>query len=374
LDDLATVVFSSGSTGEPKGVMLSHYNIASNVGQIGQTFDFGPRHRFLGILPFFHSFGFTATLMQPLISGFGVVFHNNPLEGKAVGDLVRRYGVTTLMATPGFLQLYLKTCEPADFGSLTFVMAGAEKLQDWLATDFQKKFRLPPVEGYGCTECSPVISANTRDFRGQGIQQIGSRQGTIGPPLPGISVRIVDPGSREPMPIGQAGLLLVRGPNVMQGYLGRADKTAEVLRDGWYETGDIAALQEDGFLEITDRLSRFSKIAGEMVPHVKVEEKLHQLAGVHEQTFAVTGVPDQKKGERLVVLHQLAQPALTELLARLPELGLPNLWIPKPNQFFVVKELPLLGTGKVDLRKLAELARRLSAEPQQMSKDVAPTP
>jgi acyl-[acyl-carrier-protein]-phospholipid O-acyltransferase/long-chain-fatty-acid--[acyl-carrier-protein] ligase len=176
------------------------------------------------------------------------------------------------------------------------------------------------------------------------------------------------------MPIGQAGLLLVRGPNVMQGYLGRADKTAEVLRDGWYETGDIAALQEDGFLEITDRLSRFSKIAGEMVPHVKVEEKLHQLAGVHEQTFAVTGVPDQKKGERLVVLHQLAQPALTELLARLPELGLPNLWIPKPNQFFVVKELPLLGTGKVDLRKLAELARRLSAEPQQMSKDVAPTP
>jgi acyl-[acyl-carrier-protein]-phospholipid O-acyltransferase/long-chain-fatty-acid--[acyl-carrier-protein] ligase len=361
LDDLATVVFSSGSTGEPKGVMLSHYNIGSNVEQIGQAFDFGAGQRFIGILPFFHSFGFTATLMQPLICGFGVVFHNNPLEGKAVGDLVRRYGVTTLMATPGFLQLYLKSCDPADLGSLTFVMAGAEKLQDWLATEFQKKFRLPPVEGYGCTECAPVISANTRDFRGPGIQQIGSRQGTIGPPLPGISVRIVDPENRGSIAVGQSGLLLVRGPNVMQGYLGRPDKTAEVLHDGWYETGDIAALQEDGFLEITDRLSRFSKIAGEMVPHVKVEEKLHQLAGVHEQTFAVAGVPDEKKGERLIVLHKLPEPAISALLARLPQLDLPNLWIPKPNQFFAVDQLPLLGTGKVDLRKVNEMARRLAA-------------
>jgi acyl-[acyl-carrier-protein]-phospholipid O-acyltransferase / long-chain-fatty-acid--[acyl-carrier-protein] ligase len=370
LDDLATVVFSSGSTGEPKGVMLSHYNIASNVEQIGQTFDFGPRQRFLGILPFFHSFGFTATLMEPLVSGFGVVYHSNPLEGKAVSDLVRRYRVTILMATPGFLQLYLKTCDPADFGSLTFVMAGAEKLQDWLATEFLKKFRLPAVEGYGCTECSPVISANTRDFRGPGMQQIGGRQGTIGPPLPGISVRLVHPETREPLPVGQPGLLLVRGPNVMQGYLGRPEKTAEVLHDGWYETGDIAALQEDGFLEITDRLSRFSKIAGEMVPHVKVEEKLHQLAGVHEQTFAVAGVPDEKKGERLVGLHKLAEPAISELLARLPQLGLPNLWIPKANQFFAVETLPHLGTGKADLRKLGELARRLSAGPEQRRKEV----
>ncbi len=367
LDDLATIVFSSGSTGEPKGVMLSHYNIGSNVEQIGQTFDFTPSHRFLGILPFFHSFGFTATLMEPLISGFGVVFHNNPLEGKAVGDLTRRYGVTTIMATPGFLQLYLKTCEPGDFGSLTFVMAGAEKLPGWLATEFQKKFRLPPVEGYGCTECSPVISANTHDFRGPGIQQIGSRQGTIGPPLPGISVRIIDPEIRQAVPAGQPGLLLVRGPNVMQGYLGQPHKTAEVLREGWYETGDIAALQEDGFLEITDRLSRFSKIAGEMVPHVKVEEKLHQLAGVQEQTFAVAGVPDEKKGERLVVLHKLAPPAITELLGRLPQLDLPNLWIPKPNQFFAVDQFPLLGTGKVDLRKVGQLARRLSAGSEQRS-------
>ncbi len=362
LDDLATVVFSSGSTGDPKGVMLSHYNIFSNVEQIGQTFDFGPHHRFLGVLPFFHSFGFTATLMEPALSGFGAVYHNNPLDGKAIGELVRRYGVTTLMATPGFLQIYLKACGPADFGSLTFVMAGAEKLQEWLATEFQKKYRIMPVEGYGCTECSPVVSANTHDFRGRGILQTGSRRGTIGPPLPGISVRIVDPVTREPLPPGEPGLLLVRGPNVMQGYLGKPEKTREVLQDGWYETGDIAKVHEDGFLEITDRLTRFSKIAGEMVPHIKVEEKLSELAQVREVTsFAVVGLPDEKKGERLVVLHTLDDAALAELLKHLPQCGLPNLWIPKPNQFYRVEKFPLTGTGKLDLRKVKEIAQAKAA-------------
>ncbi len=371
LDDLATIVFSSGSTGEPKGVMLSHYNIASNVEQIGQTFDFGPEHRFLGVLPFFHSFGFTATLMEPALSGFGVVFHNNPLEGKAVGDLVRRYGLTTLMATPAFLQIYMRACESADFGSLSFVMAGAEKLQPWLAAEFQKKFGILPVEGYGCTECSPVVAANTHDFRAPGLHQIGARPGTIGPPLPGMSVSIVHPETREPMPVGQPGLLLVRGPNVMQGYLGRPDKTAEVLHDGWYETGDIAALHEDGFLEITDRLTRFSKIAGEMVPHVKVEEKLHELANVCELTFAVAGAADEKKGERLVVLHKLNQAALADFLKRLPQLDLPNLWIPKAGQFFAVDDLPHLASGKLDLRKIRELAAQLSREAESAQKQAA---
>lgn len=362
LDDLATVVFSSGSTGDPKGVMLSHYNLGSNILQIGQTFDFGPGNRFLGVLPFFHSFGFTATLLAPALTGFGVVFHSNPLESKVVGDLVRRFSITTLMAPPGFLQFYLKACEPADFGSVTFIMAGAEKLQEWLATEFQKKFRISLAEGYGCTECSPAISVNTHDFRGPGIQQIGSRQGTIGRPMPGVSVRVVDPESRKSLPVGQPGLLLVRGPNVMQGYLNRPEKTAEVLRDGWYETGDIAAVHPDGFLEITDRLSRFSKIAGEMVPHVKVEEKLQALAGVRETVFAVVGVPDESRGERLVVLHKLPDDELAEVLRGLPDSGLPNLWIPKAGQFYKVDEIPLLGSGKLDLRALRETASRLAGE------------
>jgi acyl-[acyl-carrier-protein]-phospholipid O-acyltransferase/long-chain-fatty-acid--[acyl-carrier-protein] ligase len=364
LDDLATVIFSSGSTGEPKGVMLSHYNVGSNVEQLGQVFDFAPSDRFLGILPFFHSFGFTATLITPGVLGVGVAYHANPLEAKPVGALVRRYALTYLMATPAFLQLYLRSCEPADFGSLRFVMTGAEKLPDWLTLAFEEKFGIRPVEGYGCTECSPVVAGNTRDFRAPGFRQIGGRRGKIGRPLPGVSVRIVDPDTGAPVPLGQPGLLLVRGPNVMQGYLGLPEKTAEVLRDGWYMSGDIAALDEDGFLQITDRLSRFSKIGGEMVPHVKVEEKLHELAGVREETFAVAGVPDEKKGERLVVLHKLPEDDLQGLLKKLPQLELPNLWIPRPNQFYRVEAIPHLGTGKLDLRQVRQLAINLSPQTQ----------
>jgi acyl-[acyl-carrier-protein]-phospholipid O-acyltransferase/long-chain-fatty-acid--[acyl-carrier-protein] ligase len=360
LDDLGTVVFSSGSTGDPKGVMLSHYNLASNIEQLGQTFDFGPRDRFLGILPFFHSFGFTATLVAPMIYGIGVAFHANPLEAKPIGELVRRHALTYLIATPTFLQIYLRSCEAADFGSLRAVMASAEKLPDWLANAFEEKFGLRPMEGYGCTECAPVVTCSTHEFRATGFRQKGSRRGSVGRPLPGVSLRIVAPDSGLPMPLGQPGLLLVRGPNVMRGYLGQPEKTAEVFRNGWYVTGDIAALDEDGFLQITDRLSRFSKIGGEIVPHVRIEEKLHELAGVREQTFAVTGVPDEKKGERLVVLHTLGEAALSQLLTRLPQLELPNLWIPKANQFFAIGELPHLASGKLDLKKIREQAKRFS--------------
>jgi acyl-[acyl-carrier-protein]-phospholipid O-acyltransferase/long-chain-fatty-acid--[acyl-carrier-protein] ligase len=362
LDDLATVIFSSGSTGEPKGVMLTHYNLASNAEQLGQVLDFEPRDRFLGILPFFHSFGFTATLTAPAVMGIGVAFHPNPLDAKPIGELVRRYSLTYLMATPTFLQIYLRSCEAADFGSLRCVMASAEKLPDWLANAFEEKFGLRPVEGYGCTECSPVVTCSTHDFRAAGFRQMGSRHGSIGQPLPGVSVRIVSPDTGQPIPLGQAGLLLVRGPNVMRGYLGQPEKTAEVLRNGWYLTGDIAALDEDGFLQITDRLSRFSKIGGEMVPHGKVEEKLHEALGTNEIAFAVCGVPDPKKGERLMVLHTLPEHRLADLLKTLPQLGLPNLWVPRPNQFFHVDTIPQLATGKMDLRSIRALAARFSTE------------
>jgi len=357
LDDLAVVVFSSGSTGEPKGVMLSHYNLNSNVQQLCQVFDYGPHDRFLGILPFFHSFGMTATLLTPALEGVGVVYHPNPLEPKPIGELVERYAVTYLMATPVFLQMYLRSCEPEQFRSLRLVMAGAEKLPERLASAFQNKFHLRPVEGYGCTECSPAVAVNTHDFHAPGIGQVGNRPGTIGHPLPGVTVRIVEPETGVEVPLGQPGLLLIRGPNVMMGYLDHPDKTAEVLKDGWYHTGDLALVNEDGFIQITDRMSRFSKIAGEMVPHAVVEEKLHELAAALELTFAVTGIPDEQKGERLVVLHKLPEPALESVLARLPELGLPNLWIPKRNQFVSVDRIPTLGSGKLDLRSIREIAK-----------------
>ena len=356
LDDLATVIFSSGSTGEPKGVMLTHYNIVSNIEQFGQTFMLDGKDSLLGVLPFFHSFGFTVTLWVPAVLGIGVAYHPSPLDLSAVSELVRDYRITLLLATPTFLEAYRRRCSPEDFGSLHYVVVGAEKLPERLAVAFEDQFGIRPLEGYGATECSPVVAVNTRDFRAPGFRQVGSKRGHIGHPLPGISVRIVDPDTRERLPVGTPGLLLVRGPNVMKGYLGKPEKTAEVLKDGWYVTGDIAAEDEDGFLTITDRLSRFSKIGGEMVPHIKVEEKLHEVAEAAEQRFVVTGVPDGKKGERLVVLHNLNPEELKLTQEKLSASGLPNLWIPRANQYFHVDEFPHLGTGKLDLRGIREIA------------------
>jgi acyl-[acyl-carrier-protein]-phospholipid O-acyltransferase / long-chain-fatty-acid--[acyl-carrier-protein] ligase len=229
-----------------------------------------------------------------------------------------------------------------------------------VALAFEDVFGLRPLEGYGCTECSPVVAVNGRDFRAPGFRQVGARRGTIGQPLPGVTVRVVDPDTFSPVATNQAGMLLVKGPNVMRGYLGRPEKTAEVLRDGWYTTGDIASMEEDGFLTITDRLSRFSKIGGEMVPHIKVEEKLHELAGIADQVFTVTAVPDEKKGERLVVLHTLSDEKLAPVLEKLAECDLPALWKPRKEQFFHVDALPYLGSGKLDLRALKTQAGELS--------------
>ncbi len=362
LDDLATVIFSSGSTGEPKGVMLTHYNIMSNIDQMGQTFMLGRGDVLLGVLPFFHSFGFTVTLWLPAVLGVGVAYHPSPLDLVAVSELVRDYRVTFLLATPTFLQAYTRRCLPEDFGSLQYVVVGAEKLPEALALAFEDRFGIRPLEGYGATECSPVVAVNTRDFRAPGFRQVGAKRGRIGHPLPGVSVRIVDPETRERLPVNTPGLMLVRGPNVMKGYLGRPGKTAEVLQDGWYVTGDIAAEDEDGFLTITDRLSRFSKIGGEMVPHIKIEEKLQELADSPEKHFVVTGVPDGKKGERLVVLHTLEPDAVKPLVEKLGKSDLPNLWIPRANQFFHIDELPHLGSGKLDLRRVHEIAKEKSPE------------
>jgi len=370
LDDLATVIFSSGSTGNPKGVMLSHYNIGSNIQQLEQIFGLDQKDGVVGVLPFFHSFGFTGTLCMPAVCGVRVVYYPNPLDAKAIGPLIQQYALTFLLATPTFLQLYLRGCAPEDFGSLRVVMTGAEKLPERLATAFEEHFGIRPLEGYGCTECGPAVAVNTLDFRAAGFRQVGGKRGKIGHPLPGMIVRIVETETGSPVPMGQPGLLLVRGPNIMQGYLGCPDKTAEVLKDGWYTTGDIAALDEDGFLQITDRLSRFSKIGGEMVPHVRVEEKLHEFAAAAEQLFVVTGVPDEKKGERLVVLHKLANGKLEPCLEKLSKSDLPNLWKPRPDQFFHVDAFPYLGSGKLDLRKVREIAAERSGQEAGAAKQI----
>jgi acyl-[acyl-carrier-protein]-phospholipid O-acyltransferase / long-chain-fatty-acid--[acyl-carrier-protein] ligase len=359
VDDLATVIFSSGSTGDPKGVMLTHFNIASNIQQVSQVFMLGGRDKIMGILPFFHSFGFMAGLWMPAVNGVGVVYHPNPLDARIIGELVGNYRVTFLIATPTFLQAYIKRCSPESFGSLQYVLVGAEKLPERVALAFEDIFGIRPLEGYGCTECSPVVTVNGRDFRAPGFRQVGARRGRIGHPLPGVSVKVVDLDTGDLVAPGTPGMLLVKGPNVMKGYLGKPEKTAEVLRDGWYTTGDVAMMEEDGFLTITDRLSRFSKIGGEMVPHIKIEDKLHELAGVTEQVFAVTALPDEKKGERIVVVYTLSEQKLAPVLEKLSQCDLPALWKPRPNQFFHIDALPVLGTGKIDLRGVRAIAAAL---------------
>lgn len=346
-DDLATVIFSSGSTGDPKGVMLSHRNLASNVQQVGEVYSFVANDRMLGVLPFFHSFGFMATIAGPAISGFGCLYHHNPMESKVIGPLAREHGATIMLATPTFLQFYLRGIEREQLATLRLVVVGAEKLQAGIAKAFEERFGCLPVEAYGCTECAPGIAVN-------GLE--GNRPGSIGRLLSGMEARIVDPDTGVDLPADQAGLLLVRGPNVMAGYLGSAGKTAEVLRDGWYDTGDIVRRDEEGYLWIEGRQSRFSKIGGEMVPHGRVEEVLHELAGGNERIFAVTGVADERKGERLVVVHTADDDLLDRVSDGLAGAPLPNLWKPRRHQFLRVPELPLLGSGKVDLKKLTALA------------------
>jgi len=356
MDDVATIIFSSGSTGEPKGVELTHFNVDSNVDAVSQVFRLGSADRLLGILPLFHSFGFLS-LWFALDNGMPVVFHPNPLDAAGVGRLVERHRITLLLATPTFLSLYLRRCAPHQFGSLRVVLAGAEKLTEKLAGAFEEAFGIRPLEGYGATECSPVIATSVPSFRAPGFYQPGSRRGSVGPPLPGVAVKIVDLETREPVPPGTPGLLLVRGPNVMRGYLGRPDLSGKVLQDGWYETGDIVRKDADGFLHITDRLSRFSKIGGEMVPHGRVEEALHEVYGEDGRHFAVTAVPDERKGERLAVLATVPPEAVPGLLEGLAARGLPNLFIPRGDCFVFVAEIPLLGTGKTDLCAVCEAAK-----------------
>ncbi len=355
VDDVAAVLFSSGSTGEPKGVELTHFNLVANGDGTAESLPVSSGDRLLGILPLFHSFG-KMSLWFALRRGMALVFHANPLDATAIGALIERYRVTTMLATPTFLQLYLRRCQPGQLGSIRLLITGAEKLPDRLATAFEQRFGIRPLEGYGATECSPVIAVGAPDYRAPGVFQAGQRPGSVGQPLPGITVRVVDPDSHAALPPGETGLLLVRGPNVMRGYLGRPDLTAQVLREGWYVTGDLAHVDDDGYVHIGDRLSRFSKIGGEMVPHGTVETALHEAAGRTEPTFAVTGVPDARKGEKLVVLHTLAAREIPTVLQDLGAAGLPNLFVPKADDFVQVEALPILGTGKLDLRAIKQIA------------------
>ncbi len=361
-DDPLTIIFSSGSTGLPKGVVLSHFNVTANLESFKQGVRFYPSDRLLGVLPFFHSFGYTVSLWGAVGIPIGAVYHYNPLDVKTIGEMCQRHKVTVIVSTATFMQHYIRRIAPEQFGGLNAVVAGAERLPESTRLRFLEKFGVDPLQGYGTTELSPVVSVNVDHYRSPGFYQVGHKPGSIGHPIPGVAVQVRDPETGEPRGVNEEGLLWVKGPNVMQGYLGMPEKTAEVLRDGWYNTGDMARIDEDGFIFITGRLSRFSKIGGEMVPHGKVEDAISEVLKLEETQVAVTGVPDEKKGEQLVVLHTLDEAQLEGVSEKLSAAGLPNLFIPRREFFFKVEALPLLGTGKLDLQGVQALARQLAAE------------
>ncbi len=354
LDAVATILFSSGSTSEPKGVPLSHFNIGANVEALAQVLRPESDDRLLAILPHFHAFGLLA-LWFALNRGVPIAFHPNPLDAGGVGTTAAQHRATLLLATPTFLALYTRAVKPTQFGALRLVIAGAEKLSDAVRQGFEDRFGVRPFEGYGATECAPAVAVGIPDYRAAGFFQPGTKRGTVGQPLPGVAVRIVDPLTFEPCAAGTPGLILVKGPNVMRGYLDRPDLSAAALRDGWYVTGDVGVLDDDGFLAITDRLARFAKIGGEMVPCTAIEEALHTAAESGGGVFAVAPVPDARRGERLAVVHTW-DGDVAALLERVRAAGLPNLFVPRAEDFVRVDAIPLLGTGKVDLRAVKRLA------------------
>ena len=366
-DDVLTLIFTSGSTGIPKGVMLTHANIRSNVDAIDQVIGLKRQDGMLGILPFFHSFGYTVTLWAVLAIDIKGLYHFNPLDARQVGKLIHKHKATILLATPTFLRSYLRRCTPEELDSVDTVVAGAEKLPKELCDAFEKKFKIRPVEGYGTTELSPLVSVNVPPSRTKNPNhQVDRKEGTVGRPVPGVAAKVVDEDGHE-LGVNQSGMLLISGANVMKGYLHQPEKTAEVIRDGWYVTGDVAEIDNDGFITITGRESRFSKIGGEMVPHLKIEECLMELVGSDqddddqddsdsELKIAVTSVPDSKKGERIIVLHTTLTQTPVVLIDGLKQMGLPNLFIPSEDSFLQVKQIPVLGTGKLDLKAVKDTA------------------
>ena len=358
LSATAVLLFSSGSTGTPKGVMLSHHNVNSNAHSGMRIMGWMTKDAILGNLPLFHSFGLLTGLWIPILSGSKVVYLPNPLDAGAVGKAIESHKLTIMLATPTFIQTYMRKCTAEQFKSLRLTVVGAEKLRTDITEKFHKMTGLTLVEGFGCTELSPVVSINI----GNSILNVGTQsgpQGSVGAPLPGVCVKIVDPDSHEPLPPNEPGLMLVKGANVMQGYLADPAKTAEVIHDGWYNTGDIAKMDLDGYITITGRLSRFSKIGGEMVPHELVEGAIYEIIKSDSPCLAVCGAPDKAKGEKLIILHVDLPLQPAEIITAMREANIPNLWIPKPANFHQVDYLPLLGSGKTDLKKLQAMAKEI---------------
>lgn len=360
-DDRLTIIFTSGSTGIPKGVPLTFNNIASNVQGFDATIHVKEDDCFLGILPFFHSFGYTGTLWAVGCLPCSGAFHYNPLEPKQIAKLIETYKCTIVLGTPTFLRGFLKRIEPEQFKTVDVVVVGAEKMPIPLAQAFEERFGVRPIEGYGTTELSPVVAVNVPPSRARTLEGKNAlREGSVGKPIPGVHARAVSLEDHSKV-LGpdQTGMIEISGPNVMPGYLNQPELTAKVMNNGWYITGDVGFVDADGFIHITGRESRFSKIGGEMVPHIQIEEELNKIVGGDEDILklAVCGVPDEKKGEKIIVLYTELPEEPDAIIKKLIAAGLPSIYIPSPDGFIKVDAIPILGTGKLDLRGLQNLAK-----------------
>lgn len=337
-DDAAVILFTSGSEGIPKGVELTHRNLLANIRQITVHLDVTDSERFFNAMPLFHSFGLTTCTLFPLVQGYYIFLYPSPLHYRVVPAMVYEKACTVVVGTNTFLNGYARKAHAYDFNSVKYLVAGAEKLQEATANTWARQFGVRIIEGYGATECSPVLCANSR---------IDPRFGSVGRFLPGIEYRL------EPVPgIDGGGRLFVRGANVMRGYL-NADANAKFqAMGGWYDTGDLARVDEDGFVFLMGRLKRFAKVSGEMVSLTAVEDA---FAGAFPQygnrcEVAVVAVPCEDKGEKLVAVTNESRLTLVELREVIRAKGLTNLAVPR--EIRTVREIPKLGTGKTNHREL----------------------
>lgn len=366
--DEAVMLFTSGSSGEPKGVALTHRMILANVAQCACRIDLHDE-RFLGSLPIFHSFGLTVTLMLPLLCGYPIYTYPNPTDARTLCELTVKHRLTLLCATPTFARAMLRRANEKTFASVRCFIVGAEKLQEDVEKGFEEKCGVRLMEGYGLTEATPVCSVNVADappVPGSAFYVPGLVKRSIGAPLPGIAVRItdVDDDSRV-LPNSERGMIWFRGANIFSGYVGKPELNADIFRDGWFKSGDIGQLDLNGFITLGGRLSRFSKIGGEMVPHEAIEQAIGQILRLNPEDglkIAITGVVDKQKGEALVLLSALSEhqrssrerEILNDIRAQLAARDLPNLWAPR--YLVPVEAIPVLATGKLDLRGCRLLA------------------
>lgn len=354
-DETAVILFTSGSEKEPKAVQLTHKNIGHNIDTLPQIIDLDPSHIFLANLPLFHVFGLTANFWLPITLGCNIVAYPNPLDYKIICGLIKKYKVTLMAGTPSFYYGYLKKSEPGDFVSMKFAISGADTLTKQIYDGFMEKHNLPINNAYGTTETSPAITINTL---------LENRLGSIGKPLPEVEVKILNVDTDEELPANQTGKILVKGDMVMKGYLGDLEETTLRIHKGWYDTGDMGYVDEDGFLWHKGRLKRFVKVGGEMISLVKVEEVLNKYLP-DEVICCVVDVPNPTKGADVVAAittGEIDTKKVTKQMAK----ELPAIAIPK--EFHIFEEIPMMGSGKVNFREVERLCREIHKEKNRLKK------